>query len=301
MAHLLRFDGKVALITGAGDGFGREYALLLAKRGAKVMINDLSNDGATETQRLIEEIGGVAATTIAALGDRVSGLKIVTDTLDKFGRIDIVINNAGNFFKSSFEHYTEEDFTKSMGSHFGSAFWVTQAAWPHFKKQQYGRVVMITSQAIWGTDTMPVYSASKAANVGLSNALALEGAAYGIKVNAVAPSGVTAGLIRNFEGDKEMIAELEQMMPRWAPPCVIAWLVHESCKRSGDTLFAIGSSFGKIFIGETKGVYTSHETWTPEYVRDHYDAVLDETGYLRPLKMMDCGEIARRRFRGELK
>lgn len=295
----LRFDGRVAIVTGAGAGCGREYALLLAKRGAKVMINDISAERANDTHEDIKRDGGESRTFVASIADKDSGSKLVSETIDSFGRIDILINNAGNFMTKPFEEYSFDDFRLCMSSHFEGAWHMTQAAWPHLQKQQYGRIVNVSSAAVMGVDQMAAYGAAKGAMLGWSKALAIEGARHGILVNALAPGAYTP-MLQGTIKDMELQAQLKKLMPAWAVAPVVAWLVHESCTRSGDFAFAVGPGFGSIFLGETLGVASEHDIYTPEFIRRHYAEAFEQQGYNTPESMMDDSVYANARVKGEL-
>ncbi|XP_023954349.1 peroxisomal multifunctional enzyme type 2 [Bicyclus anynana] len=229
----LRFDGRVAVVTGAGGGLGKEYALLLASRGAKVVVNDLggARDGlgksnfADAVVKEIKDKGGVA---VADYNSVVEGEKLIKTALDNFGRIDILINNAGILRDKSFQKMSEQDWDLIHAVHLKGAFKTTQAAWETFKKQKYGRVIMTSSNAgLIGNFGQANYSAAKMGLVGLANTLAIEGAKYDIKVNTIVPTA--ASRLTEDILPPEMF---QAMKPELIAP-VVAYMVHESFPDTG--------------------------------------------------------------------
>ncbi|MGH9035158.1 MAG: SDR family NAD(P)-dependent oxidoreductase, partial [Acidimicrobiia bacterium] len=195
------FEGKGAIVTGAGGGLGREHALLLASRGAQLVINDLGGavDGTGAStgpaQKVVEEIeaaGGVAVADTNSVASKEGGEAMVQTALDAFGRVDIVINNAGILRDKSFSNMTDELWDPVLDVHLRGAMCVTRAAWPHLREQNYGRVVCTSSAAgIFGNFGQTNYGAAKMGLVGFTRALAQEGAKHNIKANAIAPVAKT--------------------------------------------------------------------------------------------------------------
>jgi len=283
----LRFDGRVAVVTGAGGGLGREYALLLARRGASVVVNDLGasaqGEGATGSAadsvvKEIEQLGGKAVANYDSVED---GEKIVQTALEKFGKIDIVINNAGIIRDKSFPRISDEDWDLVYRVHLKGAFKVTRAAWPHLKNQAYGRIVMATSASgLYGNFGQANYSAAKLGLVGLSNTLALEGAKYNIHSNALAPlaqSRMTDGILPGELADKFNPASV-------AP--VVAYLCHESCTESGGVFETAGGWVAKTRWQQSAGATIRSEV-TPEAVRDSWGDVTNMDNPSYPRSLMD--------------
>lgn len=240
---MLRFDGKVALVTGAGRGLGRAHALLLAARGAKVLVNDLGTSGAgsgsdaSPAQSVVEEIraaGGVAAANHDTVID---GARIVQAALDHFGRLDIVINNAGFLRDVAFHKMTAADWDALYEVHLLGAFRIVHAAWPGMRERGYGRIVNTSSAAgIYGNFGQVNYGTFKLALHGMTQPLAVEGKSKGIHVNTIAPAA-DSRLTRTV-----MTAEqLAPMRAELVSP-LVAWLCHESCADSGG-LYEVGGGY----------------------------------------------------------
>jgi NAD(P)-dependent dehydrogenase (short-subunit alcohol dehydrogenase family) len=279
----LGYDGRVAIITGAGGGLGREHALLLASRGAQVVVNDLggsvSGEGGSEgpahtTAKEIEALGGVAVADINSVATPEGGEAIVQTAIDAFGRVDIVINNAGILRDKTFHNMTAELVDPVLDVHLRGAFWVTRPAWVKMREQGYGRVVNTSSSSgILGNFGQANYGAAKMGLVGFTRVLAAEGAKYNIKANALAPVART----RMTEDILGPMAE--RLDPALVSP-VVAWLVHEDCPVTGEIYSVGGGRVARFFIGMTTG-YTNAKL-TAEDVRDHWDEIRNEAGYTVP-------------------
>ncbi len=243
MASELRFDGKVAIITGAGNGLGRSHALLLASRGAKVVVNDLGGSAfgggksSAAADKVVEEIKAGGGEAVANYDSVEDGAKIVQNALDAFGRIDIVVNNAGILRDTTFHKMSQEDWDLIYKVHVLGGFRVTHAAWPHMRDQGYGRIIFTASAAgIYGNFGQANYSMAKLGLVGLSNTLALEGKKKGVFVNTIAP--IAGSRLTETVLPKELIDALK---PEYVSP-LVAWLCHESCTETGG-LFELGGGF----------------------------------------------------------
>jgi NAD(P)-dependent dehydrogenase (short-subunit alcohol dehydrogenase family) len=277
----LRFDNRVAVITGAGRGLGRAYALLLASRGARVVVNDvgvsLKGQGqddapANEVVREIKAAGGEAAACTESVATAAGGKAIIQAALDQYGRIDILIHNAGNVRRGSLKEMTYEDFDAVLDVHLRGAFHVVRAAFPLMCKAGYGRMVMTSSiGGLYGNKEVVNYSMSKAGLVGLSHVVALEGASEGVKSNVIVPAAVT----RMAEGlDTSMYPP---MGPELVAPTV-GWLAHESCSISGEMLISLAGRVAKAYLAETPGVY--RPSWTMEQVGEQLDGIRDTSNPL---------------------
>jgi NAD(P)-dependent dehydrogenase (short-subunit alcohol dehydrogenase family) len=272
----LRFDGRVAVITGAGRGLGREYALLLGSRGAKVVVNDTGGaivgtgadaGPAADVVQEIKSAGGEAVANTDTVATPQGGKAIVQTALDAYGRVDIVIHNAGNVRRGSMEEMSDEDFKSVVDVHLMGAFYVVRPAYPLMAKAGYGRVVLTSSiGGIYGNANVVNYGVAKAGVIGLNNIVAVEGAAKGIKSNIILPGAVT----RLSEGID--ISQFPPMGPEKVAP-VVGWLAHESCSISGEMLVSVAGRVARAFVTETEGVY--RPSWTIEDVAAEIDAIRD--------------------------
>jgi NAD(P)-dependent dehydrogenase (short-subunit alcohol dehydrogenase family) len=279
----LGYDGKVAIITGAGGGLGREHALLLASRGARVVINDLggsvSGEGgdAGPAQRVAQEIndaGGEAVADGNSVSSPEGGEAIVRTAIDAFGRVDIVINNAGILRDKTFHNMTPDLLNPVLDVHLKGAFHVTRPAWIHMREQGYGRVVNTSSNSgLLGNFGQSNYGAAKMGLVGLTRVLAAEGAKYNIKVNAIAPVAKT-------RMTEELLGPVgDKLDPALVSP-IVAWLVHEDCPVTGEVYSAAGGRIARMFVGLTQGYY--NPKLSLEDVRDHFEEIRSEEGFIIP-------------------
>ena len=285
----LGYDGKVAVITGAGGGLGRSHALELAKRGALVVVNDLggSVDGQggshTAAQQVVDEIkaaGGEAVANYDSVATAEGGQAIIQTALDTYERIDIVINNAGILRDAAFKNMTPELLEPVIDVHLKGAFYVTHAAWQHMRDQNYGRIVNTSSAAgIFGNFGQTNYGAAKAGLVGLTRVLAVEGAKNNIKANAIAPVAKT-------RMTEELLGAMaDKLDPAFITP-VVAWLAHEDVPVSGEVYSCGGGHVARIFTGVTQG-WTDTESLTVEDIRDHFDEIRNEDGYAVPANLTE--------------
>ena len=286
MTDVLGFDGKVAIITGAGGGLGREHALMLASRGALVVINDLGGavDGTGSDRgaagRVVDEIkaaGGEAAADTNSVATAEGGKAIVQTALDAFGRVDIVINNAGILRDKSFHNMTPDLWQAVIDVHLTGAYNVTQAAWPLLRQQSYGRVISTASGAgVFGNFGQANYGAAKMGLVGFTRVLAQEGAKYNIRANAIAPVAKT----RMTEDILGTIGD--SLEPRYVSP-VVTYLAHETCEATGRLFSVAGGRVAEVFIAEGPG-FTDKDL-SPESIAANWDAVTDRTTYDVPESM----------------
>ena len=285
----LGFDGKVAIITGAGGGLGRQHALMLAKRGALIVVNDLggSIDGTGSdkgaAQLVVDEIkdaGGEAVANTDSVATPEGGKAIVQSAIDAFGKVDILVNNAGILRDKSFHNMDNALFDPVIDVHLRGAFNVTQPAWVVMREQSYGRIVSTSSAAgIFGNFGQANYGAAKMGLVGFTNVLAVEGAKYNIKANAIAPLALTRMTedIMGALGDK--------LDPALISP-LVTYLTHESCDATGRIFSVGGGRVAEVFIAEAPG-YTNTTSLTPEDLRDNWATVTDQTGYTVPANLAD--------------
>ena len=274
----LRFDGRVAVITGAGRGLGRSYALLLAARGAKVVVNDIGvtrygaepdSGPALDVVNEIKAAGGEAVANTDSVSTSAGGNAIIGQAIDTYGRIDILIANAGFNRPKPFRELSLEDFEAILGVHLMGGYHVARAAFPLMCDQKYGRIVLTSSIAgAYSEKFLAGYAVSKAGLVGLSNVLAHEGAAEGVQCNAILPSAET----RLSEGrDTSMFPDMRAKLV--AP--MVAWLCHESCPVNGEMLVALAGRIARAYISETVGVYQPE--WSIEQVAERWAEIGDTT------------------------
>ena len=289
MSKELRFDGRVAIITGAGGGLGRAYALLLAARGAGVVVNDLGGgrhgDGSSTSaaDRVVEEIRAAGGAAVASYDSVENGERIVQTALDAFGRIDIVINNAGILRDASFHKMTEDDWEKIYRVHLYGGFKVTHAAWPYLRDQGYGRVIMTSSAAgLYGNFGQANYGSAKLGLLGLANSLAVEGQKRNILVNTIAPlagSRLTETIL-----PPEMVAALR---PEYVAP-LVAYLCHDSNVETGQA-FEVGAGWAaRVRWQRSRGAYLPLDAaLTPEAVAEQWAIIHDFNDATHPETPMD--------------
>jgi NAD(P)-dependent dehydrogenase (short-subunit alcohol dehydrogenase family) len=290
---MVDFQDRVAIVTGAGGGLGRSHALLLASRGAAVVVNDLGGsvigEGASSSaaDAVVAEItaaGGVAVADYSSVADPAGGAAIVQKALDEFGRVDILINNAGILRDRSFAKMEFEELHAVLDVHLKGAFYVTKPAFLKMKEQGYGRIIMTSSASgLLGNFGQTNYGAAKMGLVGFMNVLKHEGAKYNIKVNAVAPIAAT----RMTEG------LFGEVMAKFAPESVspaVAYLASEECEVTGDIWSVGGGSVSRFFIALTDGYFKHPEHDGPisiEDVAEHVKDIRDEDGYIVPYSNED--------------
>jgi NAD(P)-dependent dehydrogenase (short-subunit alcohol dehydrogenase family) len=287
----VRFDDRVAIITGAGGGLGKQHALLLASRGAAVVVNDLGGNtdgtgsGHTMAELVCKEIeaaGGRAVPNYDSVSTPEGGEAIVKTAMDTYGRVDIVINNAGILRDKSFANLPVADLEVVLDVHLKGAFFVTQPAFRVMKEQQYGRIIVTASAAgVFGNFGQTNYGAAKMGLVGLSNVLAVEGKKYNITSNVIAPlakTRLTEDLLGPF-GDKlapEQIAGL------------VAYLVSEDCTLTHEIFSVGGGRIARVFVGLAKGwLKGPGETPSIEEVRDNLAQIMDTEGFTIPTSAQD--------------
>lgn len=280
----LRFDGRVAVVTGGGRGLGRSYAKLLAERGAKVVVNDPggslageeydpvhppsgSPGPAEEVVREITAAGGEAVVNTDSVATPAGGKSIVESALEQYGRVDILIHNAGIVRRAPLAEMTYDDFEAVLDVHLRGAFHVVRPAFPSMCEAGYGRIVLTSSiGGLYGNHGVTNYAVAKAGVIGLSNVAAMEGAAHGVKSNVIVPAAVT----RMAEGIDTSV--YPPMGAELVAPAV-GWLAHESCSITGEALIALAGRIARAVVAETPGVY--RPSWSIEEVGAQIDAIRD--------------------------
>jgi len=272
----IRYDGQVAIVTGAGNGLGRSHALALASRGAKVVVNDLggavdgsgsSSEAALEVVRTIEAAGGEAIANGANVADLNQVDAMVAQTIEKWGRIDILVNNAGILRDKSFVKMTMEDFKLVVDVHLIGSANCTKAVWPLMREQGYGRVVMTTSSSgMYGNFGQSNYGAAKMAVVGLMNTLVLEGDKYDIKVNCLSPTAGTRMLDGLLTDEISAVLTVEAVTTGLLTLC-------DTDAPNRTILCAGAGGYARTHIYETDGIFLAPEDQTPENVRANMEAI----------------------------
>jgi NAD(P)-dependent dehydrogenase (short-subunit alcohol dehydrogenase family) len=283
------FQGRVAVVTGAGRGIGRAHALLLASRGASVVVNDLGGSmtgrgaDAGPADDVVDEInsaGGMALADAHDISTAHGAGALVATALDSFGRVDVVINNAGIIRWADFPDADAENVERHLAVHVLGSFHTARAAWPHLVEQGYGRIVNTTSSGMFGLPNNVGYATAKAGVVGLTRSLATAGAPHGIKCNLVAPAAFT-----RMAGGAEDSPMATTMAPELVAP-MVAFLAHEDCPVTGEIYSAGAGRFARIFIAQAEGYLDATGAPTVEDVAAHWAEINDESSYTVPADLM---------------
>jgi len=287
----IRYDDRVAVVTGAGGGLGKTYALMLASRGASVVVNDLggATDGtgagtsmADEVVKEITEAGGKAVANYDSVSTPEGGEGIIQTAVDSFGKVDIVINNAGILRDKTFAKLEPENLEAVIDVHLKGAFFVTQPAYRVMKENNYGRIVFAASGAgIFGNFGQTNYGAAKMGLVGLSNVLSVEGAKNNIKCNVIAP-------IAKTRLTEQLLGPIADALdPEYVTP-LVAYLVSEECELTHEIFDVGGGRYARIFIGLAPG-WTAPKGGAPtiEQIRDNMDTIRETSDFVIPASIAD--------------
>jgi len=280
--NTIDFTGRVAVVTGAGGGLGRAHALLLAARGAAVVVNDLGGSlsgtggDASPAQQVVREIEAAGGRALAN-GDDISTFdgaqRLIAAAVQAFGRVDVLINNAGILRDKTLAKMEPADFEAVVRVHLLGSAWCSRAAWPVMQAQQYGRIVMTTSAAgLYGNFGQGNYGAAKLGIVGLMNTLKHEGARFGIRVNTVAPVALT-----RMTEDLPFARMLAAAVPERVAAGVV-FLASEACELTGQILSAGAGYFSTVQLVEGRGVHAPAGDVSPEFVAAHWAQIADQAG-----------------------
>ncbi|EUC29073.1 hypothetical protein COCCADRAFT_107508 [Bipolaris zeicola 26-R-13] len=257
----LRFDNRVVIITGTGG------------------------DSTKETLAFITGDGGNAIAAFGSVADRETCEAIVATAIKQYGRVDVLINNAGIDIAKPFEDMALDDLSRTFDVHVMGSWHLSQFVWPHMKKAGYGKIVMVCSSSIFGMPSNSAYVTAKGALYGLMRSLAYEEREFGIKVNALGPVAFTPmakTILPESQWDRAA-----QALPAWTTSPVCAWLAHEANEDTGKMITSYGRSIGRMFLAETKGVFCGTGEYTIDTVKAHYEEARDEAGYIVPTSVED--------------
>jgi NAD(P)-dependent dehydrogenase (short-subunit alcohol dehydrogenase family) len=293
----LRFDGRTAIVTGSGGNpsLGRAHALLLARRGANVVVNDIGSDPETKgysgsasadsVAREIVELGGKAVPDTHSVATENGAAALIQTAIDAFGGVDILVNNAGISIQADFDEMTSRDFERHIQINTMGPVWTCRAAWPHMRRQGYGRIINIASGALAGLGRLSAYAVSKGGLFSLTRALAVDGAPFGIRANTVNPAAFTRMLLSQQEESSSLLQWAKDSQPAELVSPVVALLAHETCPVTGECIAAAGGHINRLYLAETAGI--SDSSLTLESLAARWSEVMDETGAAR----VDAGFI----------
>jgi NAD(P)-dependent dehydrogenase (short-subunit alcohol dehydrogenase family) len=302
----ISLDGRVALVTGAGRGIGRAHALALASRGARVVVNDLDPDVSEAVVAEIVATGGEAAVAAGSVADPDTCVGIATVAFDRFGKVDILINNAGILRTGYFEEIDQARYNAVLDTHLRGSYLLTQAVWPAMKQAGYGRVVMTgSSSAMWSHQGLSNYAAAKGGIWGITKALAYEGAPHGIRTNLLMPYARTPIGVENPIPDMQANRRLfldddaqERLIGRWQPELIAhmaVYLASEGCEVNGEAFSVCGGRYARVFVGVADGwMAPDLDILTPEDVVANLPTIRDITHHTVPNWLFDeCATVAK--------
>lgn len=289
--------GQVVIVTGAGRGLGREYALEFGRRGAAVVVNDIAreSDGRSRAEAVVEEIeseGGTAIADESNVMTSAGGNQLVGTAIGHFGRLDALVNNAGFLRPNFIEDVQDAEIADLLGIHIVAPYNTIRAAWPHFRDKKYGRIVLTSSGSSFGHDGNNVYSAAKASNIGMARSLSLEGAEHGITVNCIMPHAESLIAVENplpgtdipaaaMAESRRLLNSLASRRTTRSVMPMVVYLASAACVVSGEAFSALAGRYARTVFGLTAGwVADDANAVTAEDIARHLDEIMDVDGFL---------------------